>query len=90
MYRDVNGIMTVCDESECIEGSDTGYVQNTEGSADVIAAPTDLPSDKWSNVPYATLDLQYASAERTSSQGPWGAYQTCASPWCMDWKMTIR
>jgi hypothetical protein len=68
MYRDVDNTMTISDETDCALGMDMGMgsdmcISNTEATADVVA-PTELPSDKWVSIPYATLETQYASAER--------------------------
>jgi hypothetical protein len=61
MYR--NSGMMVGDESDCAEGSDFGFMYNAETTAD-IAAPTELPSDKWVSNPSAPLASHYASARR--------------------------
>jgi hypothetical protein len=71
MSRTTRSRMMVSDESECVDGRASGYVYNTVASADVIVGPTDLPSNKWVSMPYASLVPQYASAERHYPQGPW-------------------
>jgi len=63
MYHNSHHRMIVSDESQCAEGSDSGYMFNAEKTADV-AAPTALPSDKWVSYPSATLASHYASARR--------------------------
>jgi hypothetical protein len=67
MYRDTFGKMMVSNESDCVEGGTMGYVESDFLQNDVIVAPTDLPSDGWVSVPYATLELQYASAVHCDS-----------------------
>jgi hypothetical protein len=70
MSRTTRSRMMVRDESECVDGRASGFVYNTVASADVIVGPTDLPSNKWVSMPYASLVPQYASAERHYPQGP--------------------
>jgi len=71
MYRDVNNIMTISNEAHCAEGRAEGIMHNTLVTADDAIAPTDLPSDKWLSIMYATLEAQYASAERYRPGDPW-------------------
>jgi hypothetical protein len=73
MYRNSNRRMIVSDESDCAEGSDSGYMYNTEVTANA-AALTALPSDQWVSVSGATLASHYASARRvgnTSRNSVW-------------------
>ena len=70
MYHDEYGDMMISDEEECAKGLSTGYIWNHKPSEHVIA-PTELPSDRWRSVPYATLEAQYASAVRTSPESNW-------------------
>jgi hypothetical protein len=67
MYRSTLGMMMVSNESDCVEGGTMGYVESNFLQNDVIVAPTDLPSDIWVSMPYATLELQYASAVHCNS-----------------------
>ena len=53
----------VSDESDCAEGSDFGFMYSAKKTVDV-AAPTELPLDKWVSNPVATLASHHASARR--------------------------
>jgi len=82
MYRGGKQQMTISDESDCAEGSASGVMYNAEKTVDV-AAPTELPSDKWASSPPTTLPLQYASADRLESA------TTARSPWVLVPEMRI-
>ena len=60
MYRDIGRSMMIGNKYDCVEGSFSGVIYNTQTSV----APTDLPSDKWMSDAFATLESQYPSAER--------------------------
>jgi len=70
MYRRDDGTMWVSNESHSAQGSGWGYIHSLAAIANVVA-PTDFPSDKWVSAPQATLEPQYASAERFSPRDPW-------------------
>ena len=70
MYRGASGTMMIHDECYEDVGSDESYIYNSKVSEDVIA-PTALPSITWKSVDTATLESQFASAERWGFEGGW-------------------
>jgi hypothetical protein len=56
--------MTIGDAATCIEGGDLDFIFNTTQTGDTGAAPTDLPTDMWVSAIRATLEPEYAAAER--------------------------
>jgi len=71
MYRSNRGFMVISDESDCAQGIDGGYIQNTKGTVDLVVAPNDLPSDKWLSSLGATLEPQFMSATRVGPGRSW-------------------
>lgn len=70
MYRAKTKKMNVSIESDCAEGSNTGFMYNATCTADVVA-PSELPLDNWFSSKLSTLESQYASAERAPPDSPW-------------------
>jgi hypothetical protein len=67
MFRcSCTGRMTIGNASKCAEGLDSSDVYNLKESKDVVA-PTELPSDEWVSGIDATLESQFASAERLAN-----------------------
>jgi hypothetical protein len=70
MFRDETDWMMIGDESACAEGRSAGIIYNEKESS-VVLAPTELPSDEWLSTAASTLEPQFASAERVSSEREW-------------------
>lgn len=70
MYRANSQKMNISVASDCVEGSNRGFMYNATGTPEVVA-PTELPSGSWISSLVSTLDSQYASAERTAPDSPW-------------------
>jgi len=69
VYRGVpagidSGMMVIGDMAGCVEGVDKYSIFNTTLTGDTGAAPTDLPTDMWVSKARATLEPEYAAAER--------------------------